>query len=85
MDNSKIFSKIHGAYKDNFRKLQVFGIFGMENHTSSEKLVRVLITFVIVVYPMVSLTFGFIVRQAETADFRKLLISQIFSSDVKKH
>jgi hypothetical protein len=59
MDNSKIFSKIHGAYKDNFRKLQVFGIFGMENHTSSDKLVRVLITLVIVVYPMVSLTFGF--------------------------
>jgi hypothetical protein len=27
----------------------------------------------------------FIVRQAETADFRKLLICQIFSSDVKKH
>jgi hypothetical protein len=26
-----------------------------------------------------------IVRQAETADFRKLLICQIFSSDVKKH
>ncbi len=28
--------------------------------------------------------FAFIVRQAERADFRKLLICQIFSSDVKK-
>jgi hypothetical protein len=59
MDNSKIFSKIHEGYKDSFQFLQIFGIFGLKQFKRDRKLVAVFSTLGIVVYPIISLIFGY--------------------------
>ncbi len=59
MENSKIFSKIHEAYKKSFQFLQIFGIFGMKQFTRGRKLVTIFAILWIIVYPMISFIFGF--------------------------
>jgi hypothetical protein len=58
MDDSKIFSKVHEAYKESFEILQDFGIFGSENLTKKEKLWTVFVVMVLL-YPAISFIFGY--------------------------
>ncbi len=55
MDDSKIFSKTHGAYRESFEILQDFGIFG------AEKIGKLWTAFTIMVllYPNVAFIFGY--------------------------
>jgi hypothetical protein len=55
MDDSKIFSNIHGAYKESFEILQGFGIFGAEN------MGKLWTTFIVMIllYPPLAFIFGY--------------------------
>jgi hypothetical protein len=58
MDDSKIFSKTHEAYKESFEILEDFGIFGTGNPTKMEKLWKVFISIVIL-YPPLAFLLGY--------------------------
>jgi hypothetical protein len=59
MDDSKIFSKTHEASEESFRKLKIFGAFGIKNQTKDRKFVVVVSILWIIVYPLISTIFGF--------------------------
>jgi hypothetical protein len=58
MDDSKIFSKVHEAYKESFELLQDFGVFEVDNLTRLGKLWTVLILMVLL-YPIIAFIFGY--------------------------
>jgi hypothetical protein len=55
MDNSKIFSKVHEAYKESFEILQIFGIFGTKDPTRMGKLWSVFIVLAVLLCPFIAL------------------------------
>jgi hypothetical protein len=59
MDDSKIFSKVHEAYKDSFEILQIFGIFGTKDPTRVVKLWTVFIILATLLGPFIALLLSY--------------------------
>jgi hypothetical protein len=58
MDDSKIFSKIHEAYKESFEIFEIFGVFEVKNPNWKIKMWTVFIT-ILMSYPSLALILGY--------------------------
>jgi hypothetical protein len=59
MDDSKIFSSTHEAYKENFQVFKMLGVFGIDNPTKKRKLWLIFIVIAIFCYPIATFIYGY--------------------------